>query len=168
MKIDMEENEDAIVIAIILAAVLALGTLVVALRAGIIAALEVTVIYLALIAVLIAACYSGFLFILRRISILSAWRILVPMVLTTALVILQAVLLMGYIGPWVYIHTGTEITKAAMPELAVHSTFGSLLLAITMFYALFKTKQEVMEQMKQRVEPVTVLVDTNPLGGENN
>ena len=100
--IDLDKYGEFLLVILTLVALTIFDTLVMSLDVGIIIALKTLV--LNIIAVLTLALF-GYLFlnyILRRISIISVWRIIILAVITMACTFTNIFILVKYITPWAY------------------------------------------------------------------
>ena len=154
--IDLDKYGEFLLVILTLVALTIFDTLVMSLDVGIIIALKTLV--LNIIAVLTLALF-GYLFlnyILRRISIISVWRIIILAVITMACTFTNIFILVKYITPWAYDQAQGTISNGGL-EFSQFVLIGGIIFIMIGAIAMQKTKDELMESLNasELVEELT-------------
>lgn len=154
--IDLDKYGEFLLVMLTLVALTIFDTLVMSLDVGIIIALKTLV--LNIIAVLTLALF-GYLFlnyILRRISIISVWRIIILAVITMACTFTNIFILVKYITPWAYDQAQGTISNGGL-EFSQFVLIGGIIFIMIGAIAMQKTKDELMESLNasELVEELT-------------
>ena len=154
--IDLDKYGEFLLVILTLVALTIFDTLVMSLDVGIIIALKTLV--LNIIAVLTLALF-GYLFlnyILRRISIISVWRIIILAVITMACTFTNIFILVKYITPWAYDQAQGTISNGGL-GFSQFVLIGGIIFIMIGAIAMQKTKDELMESLNasELVEELT-------------
>ena len=144
--IDLDKYGEFLLVMLTLVALTIFDTLVMSLDVGIIIALKTLV--LNIIAVLTLALF-GYLFlnyILRRISIISVWRIIILAVITMACTFTNIFILVKYITPWAYDQAQGTISNGGL-GFSQFVLIGGIIFIMIGAIAMQKTKDELIKSL---------------------
>lgn len=144
--IDLDKYGEFLLVILTLVALTIFDTLVMSLDVGIIIALKTLV--LNIIAVLTLALF-GYLFlnyILRRISIISVWRIIILAVITMACTFTNIFILVKYITPWAYDQAQGTISNGGL-GFSQFVLIGGIIFIMIGAIAMQKTKDELIKSL---------------------
>ena len=145
MKTCLDDFTDMIRIEIAIAAVISLGFLLPIREVGVEITLKTVLIYMAATAIMIVASYLATILSLWRTNTASDRRILVPSIATGSVIILNIVLLVQVLAPWMYRQAGLEMPVWVETALFIYVVLATL----TMLFVIGAVKALQNENREQ-------------------
>lgn len=131
-------------------------TVIMSLNVGIAIALKTLVLNIIVVVMLALFSFLSLNYTLRRISIISVWRIIILTVVTMACTMTNIFILVKYITPWAYDQAQETILSGGL-EFSQFVLIGGIMFIMIGAIAMQKTKDELMESLNvsELVEELT-------------
>lgn len=148
MKMDWKKNQDTIIVGTLLLALWALSAIFLALEFGFFVILETTAVYFMLMALIAAVSYMVMVNILRRVSILSNWRVIVPFAIIFFGSIFEVWLVTKFIKPMISSESGIVMANRIEPGFTLYALLGVMMLIFSVIWAFETFRQELIEKIR--------------------
>lgn len=154
--IDLEKYGEFLLVVLVLVALTIFDTMITSLDVGIIIALKTLALNIIVVFVLALFGYLFLNYILRRISIISVWRMIILTVVTMACTMTNIFILVKYITPWAYGQAQKTILSGGL-EFSMFVLIGGIMFIMIGAIAMQKSKDELMESLNvpELVEELT-------------
>jgi len=143
-------------IVLTLTALAIFDTVIMSLNVGIAIALKTLVLNIIVVVMLALFSFLSLNYILRRISIISVWRIIILTVVTMACTMTNIFILVKYITPWAYDQAQKTILSGGL-EFSMFVLIGGIIFIMIGAITMQKTKDKLLESLNvpELVEELT-------------
>lgn len=152
MEKDWKKDQDMIIVGTLLLALWALSATFLALEFGFFVILEATAVYFMLMALIAASSYVVMVNILRRVSILSNWRVIVPFSIIFFGSIFEVWLVAKFIKPMISSESGIVMANRIEPGFTLYAILGVMMLIFSVICAFETLKREIIEKIRPSID----------------
>lgn len=118
---------------------------------GLIVTMEATVVYFTLMALAAITSYVAMVKFLRKMDMLSGWRIAILAAVIFFGSIFEVWLLAILIRPWIASQSGMILAKTIEPAFMLYALIGTIMLIFSAAWAVESAKREKLEKIKSSI-----------------